>query len=276
MASWKNKAAVICGGSSGLGFGLAQELVRQHARLVVLLGRDSARLDAALVELRMIASQSGSATIVEVISADLTNTDSTQKSAEAIGRLSVDIDLVIQCIGVSDRGTIAQLSRQKLLELIDANVVTSLHAIQAFSPLLIEHRGVMVLIGSLSSLFAPRFLGGYSMAKHALAALAQQARLELADSGVHLMLCCPGPIERSDAGIRYGDLNLQGIPREALQPGGGAKIKRLDPAKLSKQILDAAGKRYPMLIIPKKAWWLRFITACSQSLGEHLLKNKTS
>jgi uncharacterized protein len=275
MAFWNNKIVIICGGSSGLGLCLARELVRQQAKLILLLGRDRPKLDSAIAEIRSVANQTKSPTLIEAFSVDLTDAESAKQTAEAIQRLSPEVDLVVQCIGVSDRGPIAQLTRQRLLELVDVNVVTSLHAIQCFAPLLSQRRGVMVLIGSLSSLFAPRFLGGYSIAKHALAALAQQGRLELAENGTQLMLCCPGPIDRPDAGTRYSDRAVDGLPAEALQPGGGAKIDRLDPAQLANQILIAASQRRPLLILPKKAWWLRLITAFSQSLGDRLLRKRS-
>lgn len=275
MASWTNKTVVICGGSSGLGFHLAKACVREHARLVVVLGRDRPRLELAIKDLKVVAEQAGAATCIEAFTANLVDAESTRIAVAAIAQTAPAIDLLVQCIGVSDRGSIAQLSRQRLLDQIDLNVVTSLHAIQYFSPLMVKNKGTIVLIGSLSSLFAPRFLGGYSMAKHALAGLAQQARLELAEAGTHVMLCCPGPIDRPDSGTRYNDRAEEGMSSAALKPGGGAKIDRLDPVQLAAQILSAASLRRPLLILPKKAWWLRLITALSQSLGDRLLKYKS-
>jgi NAD(P)-dependent dehydrogenase (short-subunit alcohol dehydrogenase family) len=277
MTSWKSKNAIVCGGSSGLGLCLARELVRQQAKLVVILGRDASRLNAARSQLIELASEVGSPTIVEIVAADLVNSESARQCSIAIQQLAPDIDLVLQCVGLSDRGSLAQLTEQRLRELLDANVVTSLHAIQSFSSLLTQRRGTIVLIGSLASLFAPRFLGGYSIAKHALAAMAQQARLELADEGIHVVLCCPGPIDRPDAGTRYQDrVDKEKLPDNALGPGGGAKVNRLDPVELSKQILKAAQRRRALLVLPRKAWWLRLITAFSQRLGDYLLRSKSS
>jgi len=139
-----------------------------------------------------------------------------------------------------------------------------------------QTQGCGVLIGSLASLFAPRFLGGYAVAKHGLAALAQQARLEFLEDNVHVMLACPGPIQRSDAGSRYSADTQDDLPASALQPGGGARVKGLEPSKLAQKILIAAGKRKRRIVLPRSALLLHWISSLSPSLGEAILRRKTS
>jgi uncharacterized protein len=95
---------------------------------------------------------------------------------------------------------------------------------------------------------------------------------------MHVMLCCPGPIARDDAGKRYEQRASSdgSLPAEALQPGGGAKIKGLNPSELAQQILRSASRRKELLILPHKAWWLRLVTAISQRLGDSILRKKSS
>ncbi|HAC90033.1 MAG TPA: NAD(P)-dependent oxidoreductase, partial [Planctomycetaceae bacterium] len=215
-----------------------------------------------------LAAEIGAAQVqVAAHAANLADRQSAAKLASTLSAEMPKIDLVVQAVGQSDRGNVADLTRERLVELLDANVVSSLHAIQAFRPGLAAGGGVVALIGSLSSLVAPRFLGGYSIAKHGLTALAQQARLELASEGIHVMLCCPGPIARPDAGHRYDYLAQQAsdMPEQARRPGGGAKIKGLEPDWLSDQILRSAASRRPLVILPRKVWWLRLISCLSAS-----------
>ncbi len=135
----------------------------------------------------------------------------------------------------------------------------------------------IINIGSLSSYFAPRFLGGYSIAKHALRALTQQLRLELKDQGVHVMLACPGPIARTETASRYSHLSTaQDIPAEALKGGGGAKLKGLEPGQLARDILLAASRRRLECVRPTKARLLIAIMGIAPSLGEWILKRKSS
>ena len=60
----------------------------------------------------------------------------------------------------------------------------------------------MVNIGSLAAKSAARFLGAYPASKFPVAAYSQQLRYELNPQGVHVLLVCPGPIARPDAGRR--------------------------------------------------------------------------
>jgi short-subunit dehydrogenase len=278
MGEWTGKTAVVCGASSGLGLAIAHGLISQGISRLFLVARDPQRLEAAQKELSL-AGSGGSATLeISSISADLSCAQSCQNAAGVLRDRLPAADIIIQAAGMSDRGTLQTLSRERLIQLMDANVVTGLHALQYFSGLLEANRGVFVLIGSLSSLFAPRYLGGYSLAKHALAALAQQARLELAERGVHVTLVCPGPIRRDDSGRRYRDLEktTSDLPSDALLPGGGAKVSGLEVNWLAEQILKDAKNRRTVTIYPKKARWLRLISVCSQSWGDKILLKKTS
>lgn len=276
MSVWNNKNAIVCGGSSGLGLSLAQQLVRQRAASVFVIGRDADKLTTAITQLGELAQQVGSATQLTPIESDLSNTTAAVAAGRRIAELESKIDLVVQCIGVSDRGSLANLSSERLSELFSANVITSLHAFQQFSPLLANTGGSLVFVGSLASLFAPRFLGGYSIVKHGVAALAQQARLELAEQGVHVLLCCPGPIARSDSGARYQHLTTADISAQSLKPGGGANLKGLDVNELAEHLLDAAAARRTVLILPRKALWLRWISSLWPTLGDYILRKQSA
>ncbi len=192
------------------------------------------------------------------------------------------LDLIVQAVGESDRGELRDLEVSRLESLFQKNVVSGLLTIKHLAPLLAPKResaagGVLVLIGSLSSHFAPRFLGGYSIVKHGVAALAQQARLELAPRGIHVLLASPGPIARADSGSRYQHLaNTSSLPAEALQSGGGAKLKGLDPVKLSRDILTAALARKLEIMRPGKARLLFILRAIWPRLGDWILRSKTS
>jgi uncharacterized protein len=274
--AWSNKTTMVIGASSGLGNHLAAALAEQNARLI-LVARDQGRLESACVSLRTRFPS----VEIDAFAADACDTLSMIQLARCVESQFGKLDLVIQAVGRSDRGTLGSLTPEHLLSLFQTNVISSLVATQHLAPLLKtdDQRmpGVLVLIGSLSSHFAPRFLGGYSIAKHGLAALAQQARLELADQGVHVLLASPGPISRTDAGSRYDQsMGASSVPIEALKSGGGAKLKGLNPQLLSREILHAAACRKRVLIRPRIARALMIIAAISPWLGDWLLRSKTS
>lgn len=269
---WTGKIAVVCGASSGLGKSIALEIAKCNPAQLILLARREAPLKSLSSE---ILSQQpkiniDTATVDVCIKQDV---------VEVASKLANDtgIDLVVQAVGMSDRGSILDLGAERLNILFNANLVASLNTLQAFHPQLKKRKGVVTLIGSLASHFAPRHLGGYAIAKHALVALAQQARLELSTDEIHVCLACPGPIQRDDAGVRYSELESAGnLPADALKPGGGAKLKGLSPEVLAADILSASAKRKKSIIRPRKAWLLKVLSSVSPSLGDLILSRSTS
>ena len=74
------------------------------------------------------------------------------------------------------------------------NVVGQLAVTQAFLPALRAARGRIVIVGSIAGKSALPFLGAYAMSKHALEAMADSLRVELAPDGIHVALVEPGTI----------------------------------------------------------------------------------
>ena len=186
------------------------------------------------------------------------------------------LDVLVNCVGQSDRGLVESLSADRLRELFDQNVMATLFCCQGAIEHLEKTGGVIINIGSLAAKVAPRYLGGYAITKHALAALTSQLRLELKPRGVHVGQINPGPIRRSDAGERYADRVGEGLPGQANQPGAGTRVKGLDPQRVADAVVKMIRRRQPDVILPKH---LRFLIAIGHTvprLGDWLLLKFTS
>jgi short-subunit dehydrogenase len=190
---------------------------------------------------------------------------------EKFGRL----DLLCNCVGRSTRGAVLDTAPEDFQQQLEVNFLAAVRTTRALAEMLLNSRGHIVNIGSLASKVAARYMGGYPASKFALAAYTQQLRLELADKGVHVMLVCPGPIARDDAGRRYA-ASSAGVPAEAQAPGGGARVKAVDPDKLADRILQACERRKSELVVPSKARILFAISQLSASFGDWLLRRSTS
>jgi short-subunit dehydrogenase len=265
--SLSGKQVVVAGGSSGLGLHLATEAASRGAS-VTILGRDREKLQAAVTQ---IANQSRVANAVRFIQVDVMALKDNQEVTEWLS--DGKIDMLINCIGRSDRGGLDCVGVKDFEQLFQENVLATVSAIQCFLPALEMARGCVVNIGSLAGLIATPNMGAYCVTKFALTALSRQWRLELAARGVHVMLVSPGPIQRSDSHSRYNELaKSRGLQTPgATAPGGGAKITLLDPVQLAKNILNHAEKRTPELIVPSKAKWLAAIVPVSSWLADRIL-----
>ena len=267
-------AAIVCGGSSGLGAVIARRLLR-HGYSVTILGRNSERL-ASLRD--TLVRENTPENLVHVFSGDAVSSSDMHAAVESHLQAYQRLDLLVNVVGRSDRGLVEELDSHTIHDLIDANVVATLNCSQACLPALRERRGVIVNIGSLASHVCPRYLGGYSIAKHALRALTRQMRMECTADGVHVGLVSPGPIriERRDSADRYEADQKTGVPTTAAGPGGGAKVKLLEPEVVADAVLRCALQRKVEVIMPAKTRLLMAIDAVSPRLADWILSRKSA
>lgn len=265
--------AVVTGSSAGLGFAVATELLA-NGYCVALVGRDSVRLHAALQQLQSTAGgEMFSADQVFAVTADLTQSHEVDGVAEKVNEHWGRLDVLVNVVGLSDRGLIEDLQPGRLDELITANVTTALLCCQTFRPLLESSGGVIVNIGSLAAKVGARYLGAYPAAKHALAGLTQQLRLEWKPLGIHVALVSPGPIRRDDAGARYSE-RFEGnskLPETAARPGGGTTVKGVDPQRVARTVMKVIRRRLPDVMLPGHLRPLVAIGHLWPRLGDWLL-----
>ena len=268
MAYWQGKVCVVTGGSTGLGLAIGRALA-SHGAKIVLMARSKEPLEAAAEELRRAGAE------VIPLAGDVAWQEDVDRLEATIREKFGRLDLLCNCAGRSTRGAVLDTSPEDFQQLLDVNFLATVRTTRALAGMLLASRGHVVNIGSLASKVGARYMGAYPASKFALAGYTQQLRLELADQGVHVMLVCPGPIARDDAGRRYA-ANSPGVPAEAQAPGGGARVKAIDPDKLAARILQACERRKSELIVPSKARILFAISQLSASFGDWLLRRSTS
>ncbi|MEC9093472.1 MAG: SDR family NAD(P)-dependent oxidoreductase [Planctomycetota bacterium] len=263
MKSWSNKTIVIAGGSQGLGLEIARAFGEAGGK-VILMARTVASLEQAVQELK-------SANIdAQYCPLDATQWQSAQTAFESIINEFGQIDVLVNAIGKSTRSNIRDLDLQEAVDLMDLNYFSALHCTKAALESLVQTQGHVVNIGSLSCKTAWPFMTPYTASKFALAGLTHQLRIEMG-SKIHSLLVCPGPIQRKDAGARYSR-KTTGLPESANAPGGGAKLKGICPAKLSRMIVRGCERHQSELIVPFKARFLFILSAISTRLGDWLLR----
>ncbi len=262
--------AVISGGTSGLGLVIADHFARGGYD-VAIIGRDRGRLAEAADRLAVHGGD------VMVLGGDVTDPDRTAAMFDELRQRFSRLDALVNCVGQSDRGLTQSLTSDRLIELMNTNLVSTLVCSRAALPLLRQSGGAVVNIGSLASHLATRYLGGYPAAKHALAALTRQMRLEWRAEGVHVGLVSPGPIRRVDEGVRYQQQAEEdpNLPAAAMQPGGGAKLKGLDPNVVAAAVLRCVRRREPERILPGHVRWLVIIAAINPRIADWLLLRLT-
>lgn len=282
MSYWQTKVAIVTGGSSGLGLAIAKKL-RSAGATVVLAARDADRLKHATNEVQAAATELTSGPIKEGdkeqlrvvgIPCDITSDDQVESLIGSTLARFGQLDVLVNCAGKSGRGKVLDTTPQQFQEMWELNFLALVRCTRAAAPHLLKNRGHLVNIGSLASKSASKFLGAYPATKFAVAAYTQQLRLELEPEGLHVLLVCPGPIKRNDAGQRYeGEAKL--LPDSAKRPGGGVKLKEIEPDWLARKILSSCERRQKELVMPCKSKVLFAMSQLSPSLGDWVVNRLT-
>lgn len=268
MQAWRDKVVLVTGGSAGFGLALVAAFAATGAR-VIAVSRDERKMAEALAAL-----PPESQARVEGLSADVTDTESVDQLFATVARQYGRLDVMVNNVGISARRALSDTTPAEFQRLWEVNFLSIVRCVLAARSLLFESKGQVVNIGSLASKSAAPFLGAYPATKSALGAYSQQLRYEWAEHGVNVLLVCPGPIRREDAGQRYSS-EAANLPESVKQPGGGVKLRGLDPKWLARRIVRACEQRETELVVPFKARLLFAIQQLSPRFGDWLLRKFT-
>ena len=267
MSRWGNKVVLVTGGSAGLGLAIARDFAVAGAHVFVA-ARDPVRLSEAVQRI----GESESIHAAVAIPVDVTDDTQVNQMVSQAVALKGRLDVLVNFAGRSMRGRSLDTGPEAFSELIELNFLAVVRCVRMAAGELIRSGGHVVNIGSLASKSAGLFLGAYPASKAPLAVYSQQLRLEIPE--VHTLLVCPGPLARADRGRRYDDQSAD-LPDAARDPGGGIRLKGIDPDKLARRIRRACERRQAELVVPGRAKLLFAVSQLWPSLGDRIIRGMT-
>jgi NAD(P)-dependent dehydrogenase (short-subunit alcohol dehydrogenase family) len=198
------KSVLITGASTGIGKACALYLTRKGFSVFAGVRRPA---DG-------VALQQEEPAITPVI-VDVTDANSIQQATKVFG--DAPLHGLVNNAGISIAGPLEFLPIEEFRRQLEVNVVGQLAVTQAFMPNIRNARGRIVFVGSVSGLVAAPILGPYAASKHAVEALADSMRVELAPSGIHVSLLEPGDIKTPiwDKGIEANKRLFDNLPDQA-------------------------------------------------------------
>lgn len=181
----KDKVAIVTGSSRGIGKAIALDLAKQGVS-IVLNGRNQDRLDETqkLVE----AIHPNVISVCCDVSQEIESKQLIEKALERFGRL----DILVNNVGVSMRGKVADVEPDVFKRVFDSNVQGSVNPTIFALPEIRKNEGSIIFISSLAGIRGLPELSAYCASKMALRAIAESIRLEEKPNNVHVGLILVG------------------------------------------------------------------------------------
>src|SRR5436190_249786 len=181
------KIAFVTGATSGIGRACAIGFAQQGAR-VACVGRNSTNLLEIASEIRSFGVEA-----LE-IQADLSDNGQAERAIENTLSTFGGIDILVNAAGHISSGTIETTSLKAWDEMLNVNVRTIFNLMQKSLPSLIERKGNIVNVSSVTGLRAFPGVLAYCVSKAALDQLTRCSSLELAAKGVRINAVNPGVV----------------------------------------------------------------------------------
>jgi 3-hydroxybutyrate dehydrogenase len=178
------KTAVITGSNSGIGLGVAWELARAGADVVLNSFTDREE-DHALAT--QIADETG--VTARYIQADMSSGAACRSLIERAGRC----DILVNNAGIQHVAPIDQFPVDKWDAIIAINLTSAFHTTAAALPMMREAKwGRVVNIASAHGLTASPYKSAYVAAKNGIVGMTKTVALETAEDPITANAICPG------------------------------------------------------------------------------------
>ncbi len=188
LFSLEGRIAVVTGGSSGIGLGMATALARAGAQ-TVLVARDPGRLDEAVTTIKA----AGVPVEVGTVSADLADRRDLERAAEAAAVCYGEPDILVNCAGINLRPPLAELTAADWDLTMAVNLTAPFLLGQRFGPAMAARGwGRIINVTSQQAGHAFANSGGYGASKGGLASLTRSQSEAWSRRGVCCNNVCPG------------------------------------------------------------------------------------
>ena len=225
----EGKAAVVTGGSKGIGYAIAEGLLENGAG-VLICGRDADDLRSAAERLSKFGR-------VEVAVCDVRDEDSVKEMLDACVRTLGGIDILINNAGIGYFGkTVEEMSAEEFRQTLETNLFGVFYACHHAIPHMKKRGGGYIInVSSLAGQNPHPKMAAYNASKFGLNGFSEALMQEVRRDGIKVSYICPGSVNTSFGGDTPA-------PEKAwqLQPADIAKVVveliNFDPRALPSKI----------------------------------------
>ena len=259
------KRILITGAATGFGRGAAIALARRGHSVTA-----GVQIAPQVTDLMRMAAEAG--VNLKVIVLDVNDEDDRRAA------LQNEVDVLINNAGVMETGPVAEIPMEKVRKNFETNVFGTLALTQGFARQMVKRgSGKIMMVTSMGGLITVPFGGVYCATKHALEALAEAMKAELAGTGVEVCTLNPGVY-----GTGFNDRGAETMMRwfnpaesltkpEVLMAAAGSLQKQLDPQEMIDayvRIAEEDSSKFRNVAPDETAEWVREIQAKTWEVGK--------
>lgn len=184
----QNKTILITGATKGIGYGIAEALMQQNAK-VAITSRSQAAADEAAAKLNKLGKGEAIG-----IGADVRDSKAQQLAVQTVIKKWKKLDVFIANAGLGYFDSIENLTDEQWQETIDTNLTGVFYGIKAALPALKESKGYIITMASLAG--TNFFAGGsaYNASKFGLVGFTQAVMLDVRNYGIKVTTIMPGSV----------------------------------------------------------------------------------
>jgi len=176
---FRGQHALVTGGTSGIGFGIAQAFADAGAEVTAIGLTEVSVADASAREKRVCFR-----------ALDVSNADAVMRLVSEFDSL----DVLINCAGIVLRNG-QEFEAESFQKVIDVNLAGTMRLCCACRPLLLKSRGCIVNIASMLSFFGSGHVPAYSASKGGVAQLTKSLAIAWATEHIRVNAVAPGWID---------------------------------------------------------------------------------
>lgn len=252
MQDLAGRTALITGGASGIGLGMARAFIAAGLRVAIADINEAAlaSVGAALPGLGL------------AVTLDVTRAADWQRAADAVEAALGPVDILCNNAGVGQgrfadgRNTdVAEMPEALWRMVLEINATGTFLGARTLAPRMIARRGGHIVnTASTGGLMAPGGIAAYCASKFAVVGLSESMRAELAPAGIGVSVLCPGGVRSnlfaSSVAIRAKTPDaFAGLTTEGTEALRTEQAQRMDPLRVGEMVLRAiAGNE--LYIIP--------------------------
>jgi 2-hydroxycyclohexanecarboxyl-CoA dehydrogenase len=240
MEDLTGKVALITGGASGIGLGMAQAFAATGMR-VAIADVDEAALESAAKGLREAGAR------VEALTLDVRDREGWQAVVDATEAALGPIQVLCNNAGVTAYEPLVQQTFDYWDWVIGVNLTGTFNGVRTLGPRMIARRvgGHIVNTASIAGLYANRnfTVGVYTASKFGVVGLSEMLRREMAAHDIGVSVLCPGLV-RTNIGPNVARMRPDAAtPRELTekqkQLRSRSRSEGMDPRKVGERVVKA-------------------------------------